>query len=117
MKRTTKILAEFGLLAIVLFVALFVAAYFTPKHNKIAIWRVNLMGIVEAKQLWAGNQANDTNDTPTFEELRPYLSDWVTNHISWTNGQLVDVDGGIYAIGHVGEGPSCLIGGVRRSLQ
>ena len=114
MNRISRILIFLASFALALYVALFVAAYLKPKSNKIAVWRVNLEAIKEAKQIWEGNEVKKTNDSPTLDDLRPYLSDWETNHIYWTNGELVDPDGGVYTIGRVGESPSCLIGGVRK---
>jgi hypothetical protein len=114
MNRISRILIPLVSLAIALYVALFVAAYMKPKSNKIAVWRTNLEAIESAKQVWESNEVIKTNDSPTLDDLRPYLSGWATNHIYWTNGELVDPDGGVYTIGRVGESPSCLIGGVRK---
>jgi len=114
MNRISRISIFLVSLAVVLYVALFVAAYMKPKSNKIAVWRTNLEYIKEAKQVWESSEVIKTNDSPTLDDLRPYLSDWVTNHIYWTNGELIDPDGGVYTIGLIGESPSCLIGGVRK---
>jgi hypothetical protein len=113
MKRILKVLILSVALAVAAFIALFVAAYLRPKSNRIAPWRVNLEQIWEAKQVWASSRVGTTNDAPTLDDLRPYLSDWVTNHFSWTNSEIVDSNGGVYTIGRVGELPSCLIGGRR----
>jgi hypothetical protein len=114
MNRLLKILVILVSLILFLFIALFVAAYLKPKHNQIAVWRTNLDQIYSAKQIWEGNE---TNKSPTFNDLRPFLSGSVTNRLFQTNGQLVDPNGGIYTIGRIGESPSCLINGVQKSLH
>jgi len=116
MKRILQSLALLVSLAVIAFIALFVAAYLKPKSNSIPIWRENLMQIEIAKNLWANDRVGVTNDTPTWVDLRPYFSDWMTNHIFWTNGQVVDPDGGVYAIGRLSEQPSCLFGGQKIHL-
>ena len=115
MSRTTKILICSVCLMTAVVIALPVLAHFKQKSNKIPIWRVNLEEIEIAKKEWADDRVNATNDIPTLDDLRPYLSDRVTNHISWTNGKVVDPYGGIYTIGRIGELPSCLVGGRRVS--
>jgi hypothetical protein len=116
MTRKSKILI-FLVSLVSLLVAAFIALTFfvvAPRRSaKIATWRLNLEQIEVAKHEWADDRVSTTNDTPTLDDLRPYLSDWVTNHISLTNGELVDPNGGVYTIGRVGELPSCLIGGRR----
>jgi hypothetical protein len=112
-----RILQALALLAILAFIALFVAAYLTPKRsNRIPNWRLNLMQIELVKKQWADDRVGITNDTPTFGDLRPYLPDWQTNHIFMTNGEVVDPDGGVYTIGRLDEQPSCLIDGHRIHL-
>jgi hypothetical protein len=113
MSRNSKILICSVCLVAAVVISLPVLAHFNRKSNKIATWRLNLEEIEIAKHEWADDSLNVTNNTPTLDDLRPFLSDWVTNHISWTNGELVDPDGGVYTIGRVGELPSCLIGGRR----
>jgi len=114
MNRITKISIYLVAFAAVSFVALFVAAYLTPKHNMIPVWRTNLEAIEEAKQIWEGIKVSKTNIAPTWDGLRPYFSGSVANYLYWTNGELADPYGGVYTIGRVGEPPSCLIGGVRK---
>ena len=101
-------------MTVFLYVALFIAAYLKPKHNQIAVWRINLEQIYEAKQIW---RDDGTNKFPTFDNLRPFFSGSVTNHLYQKNGQLVDQNGGVYTIGRIGEPPSCLIDGVRKTLR
>ena len=71
----------------------------------------NLMQIECCKQVWAGNEGKTTNDSPTWDDLRPFFPDFMTNKIYWTNGRPICPDGGIYKIGKVGERPKCSIGG------
>ena len=71
-----------------------------------------------AKHDWAADYSKTANDTPTWDDLRPYLPDWATNTlIHWTNGRPVCPEGGIYAIGRVGEMPRCSIGGYTHALS
>ena len=49
---------------------------------------------------WALEHGKTTNDTPTWEDLRPYLKD--PTPFSCPNG-------GTYTIGRVGEMPTCSI--------
>jgi hypothetical protein len=55
------------------------------------------------KDIWAkGNKT--TNDTPTWDDLRPYFPD------GWSNNIPVCPAGGTYILGRVGERPRCSIG-------
>src|SRR5437762_12456079 len=78
-----------------------------------------LIEISLSKFDWAANNGKTTNDTPTWNDLRPYFSpNFTTNPRRWTNGQPFCPSGGIYTIGRVGESPKCSIGGgYRHSLQ
>jgi hypothetical protein len=58
-----------------------------------------------AKQQWALEQRKTANDTPTMNDLQPYLG-------HGTNGEMPSCpDGGVYTIGTVGEKPVCSIPG------
>jgi RNA polymerase sigma factor (sigma-70 family) len=58
-----------------------------------------------AKQQWAREFRKKATDTPTMEDLRPYLG-------RGQNGELpVCPDGGVYTIGIVGEKPTCSVPG------
>ena len=71
-----------------------------------------------AKFDWANNESKTTNDTPTWNDLRPYLPDWATNKlVRWTNGTPICPDGGTYTIGRVGEPPRCSIGGYNHAVS
>jgi len=85
MPQTTKILICSVCVMTAVVSALTVLAHFKQKSNKIPIWRLNLEDIEIAKKDWEYEGINATNQAPTMDDLRPYLSDWVTNHISWTN--------------------------------
>jgi hypothetical protein len=65
----------------------------------------NLRVISGAKDSWALEKNKTTNDTPTWNDLRPFLPD------RWTNGPPICPQGGTYTIGRVGEPPTCSIGG------
>ena len=61
---------------------------------------VNYLWEIDAgKREWALEQHKTTNDTPTWEDLRPYLK----------NSPYTCPNGGIYTIGRVGEMPTCSI--------
>jgi hypothetical protein len=70
-----------------------------------------------AKFDWANNYGKTSNDTPTWDDLRFYLPDWVTNIVRWTNGRPVCPEGGVYTIGRVGELPRCSIGGYTHAVS
>jgi len=65
----------------------------------------NLMQLELFKLNWASENNKATNDTPTWNDLRPYFPD------SWSNNIPVCPAGGTYIIGKVGEQPKCSIGG------
>jgi DNA repair exonuclease SbcCD ATPase subunit len=61
----------------------------------------NLRLIDSAKQQWALENKKQAADTPTWEDLRPYIG-------RGPNGDLPTCpDGGVYTIGTVGEKPTC----------
>ncbi len=63
----------------------------------------NLMQIDAAKHTWAKENNKTSNDVPTWQGLQPYLG-YGTNLAA-----LACPDGGIYAIGRIGEAPKCSI--------
>jgi hypothetical protein len=65
----------------------------------------NLRQVDAAEQQWALENHKTTNDVPTWDELRPYLS-----------RQFVCPQGGGYSLPHVGGLPTCSIGGPTHSL-
>lgn len=65
----------------------------------------NLRLIDAAKQQWALENKKQATDTPTMDDLRPYLG-------HGPNGELpVCPDGGVYTVGAVGEKPACSVPG------
>jgi len=65
----------------------------------------NLRLIDAAKQQWALENRKQNTDTPTMDDLRPYLG-------HGPNGDLpVCPDGGVYTVGTVSEKPTCSISG------
>jgi K+-sensing histidine kinase KdpD len=65
----------------------------------------NLRLIDASKQQWALENKKQNTDTPTLEDLRPYLG-------RGTNGELPTCpDGGVYTVGAVGEKPTCSLPG------
>jgi hypothetical protein len=54
-----------------------------------------------AKRQWAFSRKKTTNDAPTWDDLRPYFVG--------ARLPLECHDGGVYAIGRIGELPSCSI--------
>jgi hypothetical protein len=67
----------------------------------------NLRAIDAGENEWALENHKTTNDTPTWDDLRGYLE----------GGKIPQCpQGGTYKLGHVGEVPTCSIGGPRHSL-
>jgi hypothetical protein len=64
----------------------------------------NLRLIAAAKDQWALENNKTTNDTPTWDDLRPYFG-------RATNQSPKCPDGGIYILGKVGQNPTCSLGG------
>ena len=65
----------------------------------------NLRLIDSAKQQWALEQRKQATDTPTMDDLRPYLG-------RGPNGEMpVCPDNGVYVIGAVKEKPTCSVPG------
>jgi hypothetical protein len=60
----------------------------------------NLQTLEGAKQTWALERNKSTNDTPTWEEVKPYFK-----------GVLSCPNGGVYTLGRVGAPPQCSLGG------
>jgi len=65
----------------------------------------NLMQLELCKRDWAAEHNKTESDSPTWDDLRPYIPARCSNSIP------VCPDGGIYTIGSVGEKPRCSIGG------
>lgn len=69
-----------------------------------------------AKEEWALEQHKTPGDTPTWDDIRPFLKYGLTNTYC-TNGILYCPYGGSYTIGRVGEPATCSIGGPGHSFQ
>lgn len=65
----------------------------------------NLRAIDGAKQQWALENKKHATDTPTAEDVRPYLGRGTNYEFPVCPG------GGVYTIGAVGEKPTCSIPG------
>jgi chromosome segregation ATPase len=63
---------------------------------------INNLRLIDAStQQWALQNKKQSTDTPTMDDLRPYLG-------RGPNGELpVCPDGGVYTVGTVGEAPTC----------
>lgn len=87
------------------------AGWFKPVSTKAGNPCVNNLRIIEeCKTQWALEKNKTTNDTPNWDDIRPYFPD------RWSNSIPVCPEGGTYTIGRVGEPPTCSIGGSRHSL-
>lgn len=93
-----------------------IRAFFGMRTAKLPACKLNLQQISICKELWASNENKSSNDIPTWNDLRPYIADWVTNRMRWTNGTAYCPAGGTYTIGKVGEFPKCSLGGPYHSL-
>ena len=95
----------FGVLATIL-AAYLIADYVRPRSGmperiRIAACVANLKAIATAKAQWATDEHKTTNDTPTWTELVG------TNR--YLTYRLECAEGGSYAIGRVGEPPTCTL--------
>jgi hypothetical protein len=73
---------------------------------------LNLRTIKSVKDLWMMENDKTTNDTPTWDDLRP-----LAKTCGWTNWPPICPQGGTYAIGQIGETPTCSIGGPEHSIS
>jgi hypothetical protein len=67
----------------------------------------NLRQIDGAKNQWALEHHKTSQDTPTWDDIRPYLH-WPSNGIPTCP------DRGVYTLGAVGESPRCSLGDQKR---
>jgi len=98
-KKSKIAVAALGALAVLaaLEVAPFIRARSTPSAAPCVN---NLLQIEGAKQSWALDNGRSTNDTPAWEDIRPFLKPTIKCP-----------QGGTYILGRVGEAPKCSIGG------
>jgi hypothetical protein len=76
-----------------------------PSFNNLNACINNLRLIDAAKMQWALDHNEDNADTPTMEDLRPYLGRGTNGQLPWCPG------GGVYTIGSVGQKPTCSVPG------
>jgi len=82
------------------FLYVFQSVFLTREPPTQKAYCVNYLKELEyAKEYWATENSKTTNDTPTWEDLRPYLK----------GSPFKCPNGGTYTIGRVGELPSCSI--------
>jgi len=74
--------------------------------------RSHLMYVEALKQHWGMDHKKGTNDIPTWDDLRPYMT------MNWGHHQIVPPcpQGGTYTVGRLDEAPKCSIGGPGHSL-
>lgn len=102
-KRTLlTLVAMIATVNLVLGIRWIVAARSTPSSSACIN---NLRQLEGAEQQWALENHKITNDAPTWDDLRPYLS-----------RQLACPQGGVYTLPRVGGLPACSIGGPTHSL-
>jgi competence protein ComGC len=110
MSKNAKILIP-TLVAAALLLAIAVPNFIRARNTKASNACVNNLRIIQgAKEQWALEHHKTTNDTPTLEDLKPYMGRGEEGEIP------VCPDGGIYSPGRVGEPPKCSIGGLGHSL-
>ena len=96
-------------------IALVLPSYFRARYvdcNMRCI--INLRYIMESKRRWAQDYNKTKSDTPTWNDLYPYMPDQVL-----TNGVFIHPchKGGTYRIGRIDEPPTCSIGGSGHSVK
>jgi len=66
---------------------------------------LNTLRMIDSwKQEWALERSKTTNDTPTWDDIRPYFP------ARWSNSLPACPDGGVYTLGRVGQPPTCSLG-------
>ena len=73
--------------------------------SKISRCRLNLMELQLIKFNWANDNGKSTNDSPSWDDLRPYFPN------RWSNSIPTCPAGGAYTIGPAREKPKCSVGG------
>ena len=98
-----SVIVAFGVL-IIICVAL-IPAFIRARSTSATLPCVNnLRQIDAAKNQWALEHHKKSQDTLTWNDLRPYFP------ARWTNGMPICPDGGTYTLGRVGESPRCSLG-------
>jgi hypothetical protein len=78
-------------------------------YNPSAACIRNLELIEQAKRLWGEDFNKNTNDVPTWDDIRLYFPK-EGNGRSWSNGLPICPSGGTYMIGRLDDPPKCSIG-------
>jgi hypothetical protein len=86
----------------VLIVALAVPNYLDSDHSEKNSCINNLRLIEGAKREWAVNYGKANSETPTWEDIKPYL-------VPWTHDLPKCPSGGAYTLGAVSNVPTCSI--------
>src|SRR5690349_8040384 len=82
-------------LVVAAFICLSVFTSCESRSSKISRCHLNLMQLEVTKDVWAANESKSTNDTPSWEDLRPYFPG------TWSNSIPTCPAGGTYTIGPV----------------
>lgn len=98
-----SVIVILGLL-LVIFVGLLPAFIKARSTSAVIPCLGNLQKIDVAKNQWALEHHKTEQDTPTWDDIRPYLP------ARWSNSIPVCPDGGAYTLGRVGESPTCSLG-------
>jgi len=103
---TKPVFIVITLAVVALLLAIAVPNFIRARTTKATNPRVNNLRIIQgAKEQWAMEQHKTTNDTPTLQDLQPYMGHGVEGEIP------VCPEGGTYTAGRVGEPAKCSIGG------
>jgi len=112
MSKRAPIIASLVILAVAIVAAVILVFTHARPTSALDTCMDNLRMLDSIKQQWALEYRKSTNDTPSWEDLRPYLPDWTTNSIGWTNRRPICPKGGTYTLGRVGVPPTCSMGGI-----
>ncbi len=103
MRMSKKSIIAIGVVMLMVVVAAaMLPAFIRARTTPAEIGCINNLRLIDsAKQQWALEQRKKASDTPTWEDIRPYIG-------RGSNGELpVCHHGGTYTIGPVGKPPTC----------
>jgi hypothetical protein len=86
-----------------------------PNSSRKSPCFVNLETIQGAKINWMAMYDKNLNDTPTWDDLKPFFED-MAKRKGWKAGIPVCPQGGTYTIGPVNKHPKCSVGGTGHSM-